>query len=187
MSDSKQEIMESTFEALCRHGYADLTIEKIADESEKGKSNIYYHFDDKQALILEFLDFMQDQLEQEFTSLNTGSPEKKFDAMLEMMLGVENQEMWDFHRALMEIQARTQYSEELREKFAEIDELVEARFTELLWEMQVEDPEMMAELLVSVIQGSLSRKISANDRQGLKQIKTKIKEITDPFNCDNTP
>ena len=46
-SDSKKEIMEATYEALCKHGYAELSIEKIADEFDKGKSLIYYHYDDK--------------------------------------------------------------------------------------------------------------------------------------------
>ena len=31
-------IMEATFEALSKHGYADLTIQTIADEFEKSKS-----------------------------------------------------------------------------------------------------------------------------------------------------
>jgi len=33
--ESKQEIMDATYIALCKHGYAELSIQKIADESDK--------------------------------------------------------------------------------------------------------------------------------------------------------
>ncbi|EHK00986.1 TetR family transcriptional regulator [Candidatus Haloredivivus sp. G17] len=176
MSDSEEEIMNSTYIALCKHGYADLTIEKIADESEKGKSNIYYHFDDKKALILDFLDFMKDNLEEEFESLNSSSPEENFDELLDMMLGVEDEEMWDFHRALMEIQGRAQYDEDFEQKFRELDEIVLEKFTETLREMNVERPEDQAELIVSTVQGALTRKLTLENSEGLKKIKEEIKK-----------
>ncbi|MFO7793589.1 MAG: TetR/AcrR family transcriptional regulator [Candidatus Nanohaloarchaea archaeon] len=176
MSDSKEEIMNSTYIALCKHGYADLTIEKIAEESEKGKSNIYYHFDDKKALILDFLDFMKDNLEQEFESLNSSSPEENFDELLDMMLGVEDEEMWDFHRALMEIQGRAQYDEDFEQKFRELDEIVLSKFKENLREMNVESPEDQAEIIVSTVQGALSRKLTLKNQEGLKKIKEEIKK-----------
>ena len=176
MSDSEEEIMNSTYIALCKHGYADLTIEKIADESEKGKSNIYYHFDDKKALILDFLDFMKDNLEEEFESLNSSSPEENFDELLDMMLGVEDEEMWDFHRALMEIQGRAQYDEDFEQKFRELDEIVLEKFTETLREMNIERPEDQAELIVSTVQGALTRKLTLENSEGLKKIKEEIKK-----------
>lgn len=176
MSDSEEEIMNSTYIALCKHGYADLTIEKIAEESEKGKSNIYYHFDDKKALILDFLDFMKDNLEQEFESLNSSSPEENFDELLDMMLGVEDEEMWDFHRALMEIQGRAQYDEDFEQKFRELDEIVLEKFTETLREMNIERPEDQAELIVSTVQGALTRKLTLENSEGLKKIKEEIKK-----------
>ncbi|EHK00552.1 hypothetical protein HRED_03484, partial [Candidatus Haloredivivus sp. G17] len=41
-----------------------------------------------------------------------------------MMLGVEDEEMWYFPRALMEIQGRAQYDEDFEQKFRELDEIV---------------------------------------------------------------
>lgn len=175
--DSQEEIMDSTYKALCKHGYADLTIEKIADESEKGKSNIYYHFGDKKALILDFLDYMKDNLEEEFESLESGRPEENFDKLLEMMLGVEDEEMWEFHRALMEIQGRAQYDEEFEKKFGELDEIVLAQFTEILESLEVERPDDKAELIVSTVQGSLSRKLTVENAESLKRIKEDLKKI----------
>ena len=174
--DSREEIMDSTYKALCKHGYADLTIEKIAEESEKGKSNIYYHFEDKKALILDFLDYMKGNLREEFEPLNSGRPEENFDELLEMMLGVEDEEMWDFHRALMEIQGRAQYDKEFEKKFRELDEIVLSQFTEVLKELEIERPEQRAELIVSTVQGALSRKLTVENNEGLEKIKEEIKE-----------
>ena len=176
MSDSKNEIMDATYKALCRHGYADLTIEKIAEQSEKGKSNIYYHFDDKKALILDFLDYMKDNLEEEFESLDSGRPEENFDELLEMMLGVEDEEMWDFHRALMEIQGRAQYDGDFEKKFRELDKIVMSQFTEVLRDLEVERPEDKAELIVSTVQGALSRKLTVESSEDLEKIKEEINQ-----------
>jgi AcrR family transcriptional regulator len=169
--------MDSTYKALCRHGYADLTIEKIAEESEKGKSNIYYHFDDKKALILDFLDYMKDNLREGFDCLNGGDPEENFNDLLDMMLGVEDQEMWDFHRALMEIQGRAQYDQEFEEKFRELDEIAVRKFTEVLKDLDVEDPRWSAEFTVSAVQGALSQSMVREDREKLQQVKEKLKKL----------
>ena len=176
MTDSREEIMDATFEALCHHGYADLTIEKIAEESDKGKSNIYYHFDDKKALILDFLDYMKDNLQEGFECLNGWEPEENFDKLLDMMLGVEDQEMWDFHRALMEIQGRAQYDKDFEERFRELDEIALEQFTEVLKDLEVERPEDQAELIVSTVQGALSRKLTVESSEDLKKIKDEVKK-----------
>ena len=168
--------MDATYKALCRHGYADLTIEKIAGESDKGKSNIYYHFDDKKALILEFLDFMRNNLEEEFESLDSGRPEETLDELLDMMLGVKDEEMWEFHRALMEIQGRAQYNEEFEEKFRKLDKLVLKKFEEIMKSLDVERPRKQAELTVSTVQGALTRKLTVENIEGLRKIKREIKE-----------
>ena len=176
MKDSKEEIMNATYQSLCKHGYADLTIEKIAEESEKGKSNIYYHFDDKQALILDFLDFMKDNLNEDFESLNSETPNENFDELLDMMLGVDDEEMFDFHRALMEIQGRAQYEEKFQQKFKQLDDLVLEQFIETMDNLDIQDPEDRAELIVSTIQGALTRKLTLKNIEGLTEIKRQIKK-----------
>ncbi|QLH79707.1 TetR family transcriptional regulator [Halosimplex rubrum] len=53
-------IMGATYRALCEHGYADLTMQDIADESDKSKASLHYHFDTKEELLLAFLDHLYD-------------------------------------------------------------------------------------------------------------------------------
>ena len=176
MSDSKDEIMEATYQALCRYGYAELTIEKIAEESEKAKSNIYYHFDDKEELMLAFLDFMKLKLESELEKFE-GHGKERFDDILDLMLGIDDEEMWAFHKSLQDLQARAQYQEEFAEKFKSLDQMLESELLNSIEEMGLNQAETKAKLTLSIIQGSLKRRLTYGNPDELKDIKREIKKI----------
>jgi len=161
--------MESTYKALCKHGYANLTIEKIAKESEKGKSLIYYHFDNKEALILEFMDFMKDNLEELLSEIDSQGSDR-VEEILELLLARDD-DMWEFHKALIDIQGRAQFNEKLAEKFAEIDEMLENELEEALKDSGVEEPGFRAEMILSTVQGVRNRKLTLNERKGLKEVR----------------
>lgn len=48
--------MGATYRALCEHGYAELTMRDIAEESDRSKAALHYHYDDKEGLLVAFLD-----------------------------------------------------------------------------------------------------------------------------------
>ncbi|WEL19501.1 TetR/AcrR family transcriptional regulator [Candidatus Nanohalococcus occultus] len=177
--DSKDDIMEATYKALSKHGYADLSIQKIADESEKGKSLIYYHYDDKQDLILAFLDSMKNHLEARYSELSDLPAEEALDQLLDMVLGIENEEDWEFRTALLEIRAQLPYNPDLADKFREIDELSMELVSDITRRLGANDPEKKAQILVSLIEGAVNRKIALQDRKGLKQLKSTIKEVAE--------
>lgn len=182
MSDSKDEIMEATFKAFCKHGYADLSIQKIADEFEKGKSLIYYHFDDKEDLMLSFLDYMMEKAE---LGQGNGSPENQVDSMLDKALGIEDEEQWRFRKAFQEFRVQAQHNEEFQEKFREADEVFLDRVSDIMSEAGSEEPEVAAEIFLSMIEGSISRKVSTGDREGLEELKEEIKETISSFFNEN--
>lgn len=62
-ADTEEAIMAATYRALCAHGYAGLTIQRIAEQFEKSKSLLYHHYDNKDELLVAFLGFMLDQFE----------------------------------------------------------------------------------------------------------------------------
>lgn len=179
MSDSKKEIMEATYSALCRHGYADLTIEKISAESEKGKSLIYYHFDDKEDLILEFMDFMTENMDKCLNNLKSKDGEERLEELLDLLLGFEDEDMWEFYRAMKEIQGRAQYNSELQEKFMNFDDLLMEEFTQVIDQIDVENVEIKAEILLSAVQGTLNRKITSDGRESMEEIKEELKDIAE--------
>ncbi|HET7323460.1 MAG TPA: helix-turn-helix domain-containing protein, partial [Halococcus sp.] len=64
MTDTTDELMHATYRALCKHGYANLTMQDIADESTKSKAALHYHYDTKQDLLLAFLSFLYERFEE---------------------------------------------------------------------------------------------------------------------------
>lgn len=177
MSEPREEIMEATFRALCKHGYADLSIQRIADESDKGKSLIYYHFDDKEDLMLSFMDHMAEKIEEDHEERGEMPPEERFDRLLDMALGIESEEQWKFQKAYHEFRAQSQHNEKFAEKFREIDDRMVENLTKLMKDVGADDPETAADIFLSLIDGAVGRKVSANDREGLEELKEDIKDV----------
>lgn len=187
--EPKKEIMDATYTALSKHGYADLSIQKIANESEKGKSLIYYHYDDKEDLMLAFLDYMGKHVKQNHIELEEVDPEERLDDLLDISLGIEDDEKWEFHEAFLEIRAQAPQSPKFARKFKRIDSLIVDDITRMLEELDVEEPDVIAEILVSCIEGTVMRKVSTGDRDGLESLKNSLKEIIEQNivdGCDNT-
>ena len=62
-SDTRQAILGAAFRALCEHGYANVTIQRIGDEFDKSPSLVYHHYDGKDDLLLDLLGFLLDEFE----------------------------------------------------------------------------------------------------------------------------
>lgn len=176
--DSENQIMQATYRAFCKHGYADLSIQKIADEFEKGKSLIYYHFDNKEDLMLSFLDYMMDKAE---ITESDAAPSQKIDIMLDKALGIEDEEQWEFQKAFQEFRVQAQHNEKFREKFQEADKAFLQDISSIMDEAGAENPEVAAEIFLSMLEGSISRKVSTGDREGLEKLKEDIKKTVAPF------
>lgn len=174
MADSKQDIMDATYDALCRHGYADLSIQKIADEFDKGKSLIYYHYEDKQDLILTFLDFVYDDIEASYKSTEGKNPEKRMEDFLDYTLGLKDESQWEFLKAYLELRAHAAHKEAFAEKFREIDDMAQQNTVEILEGMGSSHPEEHSKLILAMIEGVASKKVSVGDREGLHSFKDKL-------------
>jgi len=62
-SDTRQAILGAAFRALCEHGYANVTIARIGDEFDKSPSLVYHHYDGKDDLLVDLLEFLLDEFE----------------------------------------------------------------------------------------------------------------------------
>lgn len=79
---TKDEIIDATREALVEHGYADLSMGKIADEFGRSQSLLHYHFDSKEKLIAAVLRRERKQYKGWFQSMPT-DPEQRLDLLVE--------------------------------------------------------------------------------------------------------
>jgi AcrR family transcriptional regulator len=119
MEDGRNdEIMEATYRALCENGYAGLTMQDIADESEKSKATLHYHYDTKQELLLAFLDYMLDEFHDRLEREGNEDPTEE----LVGLLTPREDEVGDgFRTAMLEMKAQSPYNEGIRRKLIEYE------------------------------------------------------------------
>ncbi|MFC6718767.1 TetR/AcrR family transcriptional regulator [Natrialbaceae archaeon GCM10025810] len=104
---TREEMLIATFKALSTHGYADLTIAKIGDEFDKSPSLIYHHYDDKEALVLDCLEFMLDHFETTLLTTCTDDPRDALLRFIDRTLDACSGEPDPLVETLVELRART--------------------------------------------------------------------------------
>lgn len=180
--DTEAAIVEAAYRALCANGYADTTISAIAAEFEKSKSLLYYHYDDKEALLEDFLRFMLDRLESDLTATADGDPEERLWAVLDRLLPPElDEEGMRFRRALLEIRANAPHSETFHERFSRSDEVILGLLADALRAgtetgvFRPVDPEETAEFLYATAYGGLERAVTLDDPETVARTRRAIR------------
>jgi len=171
--DTREEIMRATYLALCDHGYAGLTIQRIADHFPKSKSLIYHHYDGKDDLLLEFLEFVLDRFEETVSIEGADGPEDHlravFDHVFATPLPAERRE---FGRAMVELRAQAAHDERYRDYFTRHDRFFRDRLAAIV-AAGVEsgafadvDPAATATFLHTSIVGSMTTRATGEDAAG---------------------
>ncbi|AEH39019.1 TetR/AcrR family transcriptional regulator [Halopiger xanaduensis] len=167
--DTQQAIMKATYVALCEHGYSDLTIQRIGDEFSKSKSLLYHHYDSKDDLLLDFLEFMLAEFEAEIPA----DGEERYDEHVEEIANgsIEfggPEENLDFAKALVELRAQAAHDDAFREYFERTDRSIRAYLEETIRTgieqgvFQKVDPEETAALLTIVTTGSMFQRATGS-------------------------
>ncbi|WP_254545892.1 TetR/AcrR family transcriptional regulator [Halomarina pelagica] len=162
------EIMGATYRALCKHGYASLRMQDIADESTKSKATLHYYYDSKHDLLCAFLDYLYDSFAERIAEPTGEDPIEELTALLDYLLTPRDENTHQqFQTAILEIKAQGPYDETFREKLTKFDRLMHDRIEGVLRE-GVEsghfaadvDPDCTAEFLVTVLNGARSRYVA---------------------------
>ncbi|WP_284010058.1 TetR/AcrR family transcriptional regulator [Haloarcula pelagica] len=172
--DSREAIMHATFCALQQHGYAGLSIQRIADEAELSKSTFYHHFDGKEDLLLSFLEFILDTFDQLFQLESSGDPHADLKTFVSLVLGdfPHAEELPDRDAALrtyVELRAHAVRTPEFRAKFTETDHRFTDRVSTIIEEGIEEgvfadvDPEQTAQFLLTMIDGIVLQNATRED------------------------
>lgn len=170
--DTRAAILRATFRALCDHGYANLTIDRIGAEFEKSTSLLYHHYDGKDDLLLEFLDYMLSRLEADPPGQGAaeGSPNETLVDLLDHLLDPDPDETRrSFMRAMVELRAQAAHDPEYRVHFTESDRVFRERFRSLIeagiaaGEYESVDPDQVARTLVTVVNGSFVESVTTED------------------------
>ncbi|MEF8835436.1 MAG: TetR/AcrR family transcriptional regulator [Candidatus Thermoplasmatota archaeon] len=165
--ETRKDIMKATSKAIRRHGYAELTMDKIAEEYDKCKSNLHYHYGTKENLMVDFIDYLLEGFKEKVVP-DTDDPLEKLNGLIDRMLfGISDGEIPErFHAVLLEIRSQVPYNERYREKITENDEFIHEKVTEIIEEgiekgrFKGVDSEKTATIILSTVDGGRARQIS---------------------------
>ncbi|MWV40695.1 TetR/AcrR family transcriptional regulator [Natrialba sp. INN-245] len=162
--DTQEAIMQATYRALCKHGYANLTVQAIADEFDKTKGVIHYHYDTKEALLVAFLEYLLEAFEQNIAVDDQADPDERLLTLIETLLfgPPERGEFdhWELMTALLEVRTEAPYNQEFRRQLTRNYETVEATVVAIVEEgiedgtFREIDPELVATLLLTCLNGA---------------------------------
>ncbi|MFB6109128.1 MAG: TetR/AcrR family transcriptional regulator [Haloplanus sp.] len=166
-AETSTEIIEATGRALCEHGYANLTMQRIADESSLTTAAIHYHFDTKKDLLNAFLDHLIERFERRL-ACDAGDPRERLATFLDAIF-THTREDDDFPVALMELKSQAPYHDAYRERFVELDEMMREVVASAVREgieagyFDDADPEEVARLVTTAINGGHARSVALGE------------------------
>lgn len=165
-TDSRERIMDATYQALVQTGYADLTMSDIAAESETSTGLLHYHFDTKQELLVAFLDHLLEKLEARLDAMSEEDPVGRlFEVMEWFVLTREEVEREAFTVALLELRSQAPYDDRYRERMRQADHLLREALADIVRDgietgvFHECDPDAVATLLLAAMDGARSRQL----------------------------
>lgn len=117
--ETRQQIMRATYHALCKQGYANLTTQDIADETETSKSLLHYHYDTKEDLLLAFIDSLIGWIGDRLAETETEEPEARLLEFIDRFVINPNETRREtFAQALLELRLQAVHNPDFRVKLA---------------------------------------------------------------------
>lgn len=176
-SGPTDDIMCATYRALCRHGYADLTMQDIADEWAKSKAALHYHYDTKRGLLLAFLDHLFESYTERVADPAEGTPRERLDGLVAAALDPPRADATrELRTALFEVKAQAPHDDAFRERLERFDRYLQAEIRGVVgagvesgaFRADV-DPDEIATLLVTLVNGAHSRRVVLGDDAGMPE------------------
>ena len=161
------EIMDGVYRALRAHGYADVTMQDIADECSKSKSLLHYHYDTKEDLLVAFLDHVITDSENRIDAHADDPPTERLVQFVGwFVFEADAVDREAFHIALLELRTQGPFNDRIREHLDRSDRLLRGTVADIL-ESGIEDGvfrdvdvEETAALLVATLDGARTRQIT---------------------------
>jgi len=189
---SEEEIYHATWLALQQHSLADLSIQRIADESELGKSTIYHHFDGKDDLLTSFVgEFMQEHVDALLLELPEDDLLALFERSLDLFILGEAPDGTTLDSLVgdkindvyLQLRAHAATNPAYQRAMADADRVARERMialTELakqegLFREDV-DPERVAATLFAFIETSLLVQCTSDDTEWLRHVRASAED-----------
>ena len=132
MTTDDTPFVEATYRALCAHGFADLTMQDIADETDRSKAALHYHYDGKDDLFRAFLEYLYGEFTETTADPPGETPAERLIGFVRAVLSTDERDGEQFTTAYLEIKAQAPYREGFREQLRRFDDHVRERVEELV-------------------------------------------------------
>jgi len=179
-SNTREEILIATLQSLREHGYADLTIKKIGDEFEKSQSLIYHHYDGKDDLVLETLEFVLDRHSEQVIEDQVVNPRQHLEEVLKQFFGDGDEGGSQLPTTLFELRAQAIHDDSYREHFTRSDEVFRGYLADIIVEgiesgvFRECDPQNVATTILTMINGVLVRRATIDDEEWLTSVRDEL-------------
>lgn len=171
--DTEEALMAATYRALCRHGYAGLTIQKIGEEFEKSNSLLYHHYEGKDDLLVEFLGYMLDRFEADVPFEEVDDPGDELQRLIDHVLAPTiDEERREFTSAMIELRAQAAHDPAYREAFTRHDRFFHDRLATVVRDgieagvFREVDPDGVASLVQTTFNGAWLQRATTDPDDG---------------------
>lgn len=169
--DPATDLLGAAYRALCRHGYADLTLRDVAAEATRSKASIHYHYDDRDSLFAALLDHLYDEYTDRLDAASGETPLEHVRALLDASVADGHPDRdRDFGVAMLEVSAQAPYDPAVRAQLARFEDALADRLRAAVADgveaghfARSVDPDAAAGALVTAAAGVHARS-SATDR-----------------------
>ncbi|MDB2248550.1 MULTISPECIES: TetR/AcrR family transcriptional regulator [Halorubrum] len=132
-STAEVKILEATYTALLKHGYADLSIARIGDELDRSKSSIYHYYDSKDDLLITLLEFTVDKFESAIDTESSQNPAETLKQLIAKLLAPHPlEDDHQFQTVLVGFRSQAVTNSRIRAQFTHVDERLADTIREIL-------------------------------------------------------
>ena len=168
--DTRTAIMEATYHALVEHGYAGLSIQRIADEFDKSKSLLYHHYEGKDDLLVDFLTFYLDYLQREAMVPPDLSAEDRLRTFFGGIDPADPARSNEFIGVFVELRAQAVQCDDYERLISRTDEYIREYLAAIIEDgidegaFREVNPDRTAAFLVSILDSVLLRRTTTEDQ-----------------------
>jgi len=180
-SETRTAIMRATYAALIEHGYENLTIQRIGDEFPKSKSLIYQHYDGKDEVLVELLEFLLDHFETQMPPPTTANAHDCLRTVLDFVLAAEPEnDRIELTKVMVELRGQAPHNETFQSYFAESDRQFRQELATIV-DRGIEqgvyrsvDSEAVAEMLLTAMNGGTVRRATTDGDVDIAATRTEL-------------
>lgn len=187
--------MYATYLALQKHGYADLTMQDIADEFDKTKAVIHYHYDTKQNLLVAFLEYLLERFDRNLDITEYPTAYEQVLVLLDGLLGHDtntDDDGFDHEGitiALLQLRAQAVYNDEFSRQLTVNAETIQSLLATVIQDgidqgiFRSVDPDRTATTLLACTTGARNYGVTL-EQEGIEaDVRTTLHRIVDEWLC----